>query len=112
MRQLLHALIGKINDQAEIDHSYVPVFYQAYEACLKNWYQKNHDPEQEKKFRQRLMQELLMSKQWSIDDIDYNLNAPWPITNLDEQGWTCPRSSILTSAKEANIPTYKTDSWC
>jgi len=111
MRQLLHALIDKIDDQkdpAEIDHSYARVFYQAYEACLKNWYQKNHDPEREKKFRQRLMQELLVSKRWTTGDLDYNLNAPWPLTDLDEQGWTCPKSSILSSAKKANIPTYKT----
>ncbi|WP_341810583.1 J domain-containing protein [Wolbachia endosymbiont (group A) of Campoletis raptor] len=111
MRQLLHALIDKIDgqkDPAEIDHSYVRVFYQAYEACLKNWYQKSHDSEREKKFRQRLMQELLVSKEWSTDDLDYNLNAPWPLTDLDEQGWTCPKSSILSSAKKANAPTYKT----
>ncbi|MGL9778987.1 MAG: J domain-containing protein [Wolbachia sp.] len=41
MRQLLHALIDKIDDQKDpaekgaIDHSYVRVVYQAYEACLK-----------------------------------------------------------------------------
>ncbi len=110
MRQLLHALIDKIDDPkstAEIDHSYVRVFYQAYEACLKNWYQKNHDPETEKKFRQRLMQELLVSKQWKVDDLNYNLNAPWPLTNLDEQGWTRPKS-VLPLAEKANVPTYKT----
>jgi curved DNA-binding protein CbpA len=113
MRQLLHALINKIDDkkaQTEksiIDHSYVRVFYQAYEACLKNWYQKNHSPEIEKKFRQRLMHELLESKQWTRDDLDYNLNAPWPLNHLDEEGWTCPKS-ILRLAKNANIPTYKT----
>ncbi|MGL9778988.1 MAG: hypothetical protein ACR5K5_01810, partial [Wolbachia sp.] len=75
---------------------------------FKNWYQKSHDPEREKKFRQQLMQELLVSKQWTIDDINYNLNAPWPLTDLDKQGWTCPKSSILSSAKKANAPTYKT----
>jgi hypothetical protein len=113
MRQLLHALIDKINNAKEkkekevIDHSYVRVFYQAYEACLKNWYQKNHDPDLEKKFRQRLMQELLANKEWSTDDLDYNLNAPWPLDHLDEQGWTCP-TSVLPLAKTENIPTYKT----
>lgn len=109
MRQLLHALIDKIDgqkDPAEIDHSYVRVFYQAYEACLKNWYQKSHDPEREKKFRQRLMQELLVSKEWTTDDLDYNLNAPWPLTDLDEEGWTCPKSSIVKVSKKT--PTYKT----
>ncbi|GFT61887.1 curved DNA binding protein DnaJ [Nephila pilipes] len=114
MRQLLHTLIDKIEDQNDpaekctIDHSYVRVVYQAYEACLKNWYQKNHDPEREEKFRQRLMQELLVSRQWTIDDINYNLNAPWPLTDLDNQSWTCPKSSILTSGKKGNAPTYKT----
>lgn len=106
MRQLLHAIIDKIDDPAEIDHSYVRVFYQAYEACLKNWYQKSHDPEREKKFRQRLMQELLVSKEWTTDDLDYNLNAPWPLTDLDEEGWTCPQSSIVNVSKKT--PTYKT----
>ncbi|WP_218813548.1 DnaJ domain-containing protein [Rickettsiella endosymbiont of Dermanyssus gallinae] len=113
MRQLLHALIDKIDNKKEgvekiaIDHSYVRVFYQAYEACLKNWYQKNHDPELEKKFRQRLMQELLVSKEWTSDDLDYNLNAPWPLDNLSEEGWTQPEPA-LPLAKKMNIPTYKT----
>ena len=113
MRQLLHALIDKINNAKEkeekdvIDHRYVRVFYQAYEACLKNWYQKTHDPELEKKIRQRLMQELLTNKEWSTDDLDYNLNAPWPLDHLDEQGWTRP-TSVLPLAKKENIPTYKT----
>ena len=113
MRQLLHALIDKINNAKEkeekdvIDHSYVRIFYQAYEACLKNWYKKTHDPELEKQFRQRLMQELLANKEWSTDDLDYNLNAPWPLDHLDEQGWTRP-TSVLSLAKKENIPTYKT----
>lgn len=113
MRQLLHALIDKIDNPKEglekiaIDHSYVRVFYQAYEACLKNWYQKNHDPELEKKFRQRLMQELLVSKEWTSDDLDYNLNAPWPLDNLSEEGWTQPEPA-LPLAINHNIPTYKT----
>lgn len=112
MRQLLHALIDKIDNKKDgtekaIDHSYVRVFYQAYEACLKNWYKKTHDPELEKKFRQRLIQELLISKQWTTNDLDYNLNAPWPLTDLDEQGWTRP-TTVLPLAKKANIPTYKT----
>ncbi|VVC42867.1 DnaJ domain, partial [Cinara cedri] len=79
MRQLLHALIDKIDgqkDPAEIDHSY------------------------------RLMQELLVSKEWTTDDLDYNLNAPWPLTDLDEEGWTCPKSSIVKVSKKT--PTYKT----
>jgi hypothetical protein len=112
MRQLLHALVDKIaNKKAKaekvIDHSYVRIFYQAYEACLKNWYKKTHDPELEKKIRQRLMQELLISKQWTTDDLNYNLNAPWPLSHLDEQGWTRP-TAVLPLAKKANIPTYKT----
>ena len=113
MRQLLHALIDKINSAKEkeekdvIDHSYVRVFYQAYEACLKNWYQKNHDPELEKKFRQRLMHELLISNAWDTDDLNYNLNAPWPLDNLSEEGWTQPEPA-LPLAINHNIPTYKT----
>ncbi len=113
MRQLLHALIDTIDKQknktekAAIDHSYVRIFYQAYEACLKNWYQETHEPEVEKKFRQRLMQELLEHNQWTKDDLDYNLNAPWSLAELDEQGWTRPRS-LLPLAKKTNIPTYKT----
>lgn len=88
MRQLLHALIDTIEtaknktEKVAIDHDYVRVFYQAYEACLQNWYQKSHNPETEKKFRQRLMQELLESNQWTKDDLNYNLNAPWPLNNL------------------------------
>ena len=50
MRQLLHALIDMADKAKEegseikIDHTYVRVFYQAYEACLKNWYQKQYQP--------------------------------------------------------------------
>jgi curved DNA-binding protein CbpA len=113
MRQLLHALIDKIEtaktktEKLAIDHDYVRIFYQAYEACLKNWYQKNHSPKIEKKFRQRLMQELLESKQWTTEDLNYNLNAPWSLNNLDEAGWT-RHKPILPLARKANVQTYKT----
>jgi curved DNA-binding protein CbpA len=114
MRQLLHALIDMADKAKEegseikIDHTYVRVFYQAYEACLKNWYQKQYQPEVEKAFRSRLMQELLESKKWENLDLDYNLNAPWAMKEvLDEDGWTQSHQTLALS-KKANIPTYRT----
>ena len=114
MRQLLHALIDSANNTKEkeskitLDHSYVRVFYQAYEACLKHWYQKNYQPELEKAFRSRLMEELLLSKKWERSDLDYNLNAPWAMKEvLDEGGWSQFHQTIAL-AKKANVPTYST----
>ncbi|CAH0395537.1 unnamed protein product [Bemisia tabaci] len=119
MRGLLYHLIDRaweqdLQDDAEAPdlyvggHSLVRVFYHAFEACLKNWYKKKPDPELERQFGRRLMQVLLLSKQWSENDINYNLNAPWPLDDLDEEGWTILRPSILPSARKANIPTLKT----
>lgn len=114
MRQLLHALIDRADkakaegSETTIDHTYVRVFYQAYEACLKHWYQKNHQPELEKAFRSRLMDELLLGNKWEHSDLDYNLNAPWAMKELlNEEGWSQFHQTIAL-AKKANVPTYST----
>lgn len=114
MRQLLHALIDRADkskkegSEITIDHTYVRVFYQAYEACLKHWYQKNHQPELEKSFRSRLMDELLLGNKWEHSDLDYNLNAPWAMKELlNEEGWSQFHQTIAL-AKKAKVPTYST----
>lgn len=66
MRKLLNAMISayeynKTNAQSiAIDHSAVTILYQAYEACLKNWYQEEFDPLVEQRFRLELMEEFVI----------------------------------------------------
>lgn len=99
MRQLLHAYIAMIDAEkarneksgvatkSAIDHSYVTVFYQVYEACLNNWYEEKYDPETEKNFRIKLMRELLAINRWTFFDLNFNLESPWLMIKRDASGW-------------------------
>lgn len=67
MRTILHGLVNiieynKVADKLTlIDHSYARVYYNAYEACIKDWYEERKDDnlESEKHFRLATMTELL-----------------------------------------------------
>lgn len=93
MRHLLNAMVrahehNKTHLQSiSIDHSTVTILYQAYEACLKNWYQKEYDPILENNFRLELMKELLFDKGWTFLDVEQNIDSPWIMVNRDEDGW-------------------------
>jgi hypothetical protein len=99
MRNLLHQLVKiyKHNqthpDNIVIDHSNVTILYQAYEACLKNWYQEEHDPELESMFRLDLMDELLFERSWLFLDVEQHLDIPWMVER-DNQGWFEPTDSL------------------
>ena len=83
MRQLLHALVrvheyNKTHPEIQaISHSATTILYQAYEACLKNWYQEEYNPSVEKQFRLDLMEELLFENDWTFLDVEQRLDSPW-----------------------------------
>ena len=100
MRQLLNAMI-KIyeynkthSDGISIDHSAVTLLYQAYEACLKNWYQEEYDPAIEKQFRLDLMEELLFDNAWTFLDVEQKIDSPYIMVDRDPQGWMRPTDSL------------------
>ena len=102
LRRLLNALVGILEynkthsaDEAiVIDHAAASILYQAYEACLKNWYQEEYDPTVEKKFRLDLMKELLSEQKWTVGDIEENLGNPWVMVARDAKGWMRPTRSL------------------
>ena len=100
MRRLLHSMIALLDynkthtDEIPIDHSAVTVLYQAYEACLKNWYQEEYDAETEKKFRIDLMDELLFENSWTFLDVEQNVDSPWIMVDRDDEGWMKPVRSL------------------
>ncbi|MBU0456455.1 MAG: DnaJ domain-containing protein [Pseudomonadota bacterium] len=111
MRNLLHTLIQVIEDNRagnsdiHIDHDYVTVLYQAYEACLKHWYEEKYDPASEQKIRLALMDEMLLKKGWTFLDLEENLNSPWIMLNQDEEGWMAP--SKLPWQETSSVKTYR-----
>lgn len=106
MREYLHDLIAIVeknqtnNEKIVIDHNYVTVFYQAYEACLKHWYEQHYDEKIEKNFRLKLMQELLSVNKWTFYDLDYNLHSPWLKVDKND-GWLMPTTCLPDAAVEA-----------
>ena len=92
IRRLLYILMEIIErnktatSKIVIDHDYVNVLYQAYEACIKTWYQENYNPELENKFRLELMQLLLERNGWTYKDLDWHLISHSMIP-IDVDGW-------------------------
>ena len=113
MRKLLNAMINALEYNKThaqgiiVDHSASTVLYQAYEACLKNWYQEQHDSETEQKFRRQLMEELLFENSWSQVDINRNLLDPWVMVSRDDEGWLRMSSRSLPYADSVNIVKYR-----
>lgn len=112
MRGLLHVLIQIIKsnrageESIPIDHDYITVLYQAYEACLKDWYEETHDPENEQGFKVLLMNELLFKNGWTFLELEQNLNSPWIMIDRDEEGWMVPSPS-LPWKNTPSIETYR-----
>ncbi len=100
MRKLLNVMLAayehnKTNKNTIIvDHAITDILYQAYEACLKNWFQEEYYQETEKKFRLELMEELLLDNGWSSFDVEQLLGSPWILVDRDEQGWLRPTRSL------------------
>lgn len=96
MRQLLHALI-RIIDDAKAKEERISItarcasFIKPSRPVSKIGTKRTTTQETEKTVRKRLMQEMLVEKEWTENDLTYNLNAPWSLQNLDEAGWTQPQ---------------------
>ena len=94
LRSLLHQLVQMIwannakveNEQCKIDYDYIDVLYQAYEACVKNWFEETYNPALENKFRLELMELLLNRNGWKFSDLDPHLITRSSIEH-DEHGW-------------------------
>jgi len=112
MRQLLSAMMNIYeynkthSDGVSIDHSATTLLYQAYEACLKNWYQEEYDPVVEKKFRLDLMEELLFDNAWTFLDVEQRVNSPYVMVDRDEHGWMRPTRS-LPYPEETELVQYR-----
>ena len=112
MRRLLKSMIDiheynkTHSNKIGLDHSASTVLYQAYEACLKNWYQEEYDPVIEKKFRLELMEELLFDNAWTFFDTEQHIDSHWIMVNRDEQGWMKP-SRQLPYPENASIVKYR-----
>ena len=111
MRGLLNALNNIIEDTEKkktnnrtdflpLDHNYVTVFYQIYEACLENWFDRHFDPEFEKSIRLKLMRELLSVNRWTFFDLDLNLDSPWVMIDRNEEGWMRPNRALPYSESQ------------
>jgi curved DNA-binding protein CbpA len=100
MRRLLNSLIEIIeynkhhSEPIAINQSVATVLYQAYEGCLKHWFQEEYNPDVEQSFRLDLMKELLAEQNWGFSDVDKNLSAPWVMVERDEDGWLKTNQSL------------------
>lgn len=88
IRRLLYKLVEAIgaNSTYKIDHDCVAVLYQAYEACVKNWFEEIYNPELENRFRLELMELLLKRNGWKFSDLDPHLITSSAIEH-DDHGW-------------------------
>ena len=90
MRHFLQVLVRRIQNKKSFDHSESSILYQAYEACIKNWYQGYHDPILESRFRWELMSALLREKNWGASNFSHNVTSPWTMISRDSEGWMRP----------------------
>jgi hypothetical protein len=97
MRQLLHYLVAL----GEQQHDYVRVLYQAYDACLKNWYENTIDLKQENSFRLKLMRELLRINRWTFADVNALIKPKTAIATVkrDLSDWIKPNRELEFSSR-------------
>lgn len=109
MRRLLNHLVEIINNPEAVllDHKVTTVLYQAYEACLKNWYEATYNEETEKKLRVDLMEQLLNEKGWSFAEMEANLQSPWIMVDRDNHEWLKP-TRTLPFVQDLALTIYKT----
>jgi hypothetical protein len=100
MRHLLNALVenyeySKLNESSiPLPHAPVTILYQAYVACLNNWYQEEYNSVLENQFRIDLMDELLFDNCWTFLDVEQQLTSPWVMIDRNEEGWINPTRSL------------------
>lgn len=113
MRHLLQSMVvtfehsQMLSEPFPIDHSVSNMLYQAYEACLKNWYQETYNPETENKLRLQLMESLLLEKKWTFLDVEQNLDSPWIMVDRDEEGWLAASARTLPFGDDEGIVKYR-----
>ncbi|CAM2944515.1 DnaJ domain-containing protein [Legionella worsleiensis] len=93
-------------DTIVVPHANSTILYHAYEACLKNWYQEQHDPDLEQKIRLDLMDELLFAKGWTFFDVEQRVSSEWIMANRDASGWLNPSRS-LPFPESPQLMTYR-----
>lgn len=113
MRNLLNHLVDIVNHNhthldsiIPIDHKATTVLYQAYEACLKKWYEFVYDEATEKKLRLDLMEQLLNEKGWSFAEMESNLQSPWIMVDRDDHEWFSP-TRVLPFVHNSDLTIYK-----
>lgn len=121
MRKLLHKFDKQKRDELEVDHTYVDFLHEAYVSCLKGWFLRNDESDDnaalraaEKKFRINLMDEILKVNRWTAFDVINNLhntftpassgkeedktdnNFHYPSISMatDENAWPTPRIGL------------------
>lgn len=96
IRDVLHALTTLCESEnnkpgtIQLPHKPSVILYQAYEACLKNWYQNKHEahnPKLENHFRLSLMKVLLAEKGQDFDSVEKLLLSPNVMINRDKEGY-------------------------
>lgn len=87
LRKYLHTLVEILDTNAfPLDYRPAKVYYEAYEACLKNWYEEEPNPLQETNIKRGLMKILLAEKGWNFDHIRSNLYHPKLLVDRDSEG--------------------------
>ncbi|MBB71513.1 MAG: hypothetical protein CMF50_03865 [Legionellales bacterium] len=106
MRRLLNSMMSiyhynkSCSEPINLEHSAVDLLYQAYEACLKNWYQITYNPAVETSIRLELMEQLLTEQGWGFLDVERNVDTPWVMVQHDDNGWMTPTRSLPLSEDE------------
>lgn len=113
MRNLLTRLVEIVNHnharpeaRIPLDYKATTVLHQAYEACLKNWYESLYDEETEKKLRLDLMEQLLNEKGWSFAEMEHHLQSPKMMVARDDNEWFKP-TRVLPFVDDTDLTIYK-----
>ncbi|KAH7709880.1 hypothetical protein AAVH_22845 [Aphelenchoides avenae] len=111
LRNLVQILEGSTCHDIELDVNPERVYYHAFEACLKGWYPVKDGEDRAtlaEQFRQRLMTIMLANRRWTFADVDFNLNAPEPLSACDDDGWFRHSADPLEWLRGTKVPTYST----
>lgn len=103
LRQFLHWLVKENEahpDDKIHDHELVTVWYEVYNACLQNWYEKQIDLDVENSFRQKLMAELLRINRWTFADVNQLIIPSQVTVTRDRNGWMAPFGSLTFHGSE------------
>lgn len=106
MRSLLQNLVGWVvmNDTdifaVELDHGDAIILYQAYEACVKKWYEKTYQAATENQLRLMLMATLLAERQWEFSQVDDNMCFSATTLQRTDDNWLQPAPMLALTPAE------------